>query len=414
MTASRGALHAGAAKVDITPQDLSGLTNLWRTPFVGVHDPIFVRALVLENGVNRAAIVAADLVEFGDTNELRQRIEKEIGIPVENTIITASHNHNAPRVGSVTPGATAQKGGPATVSYTKWVNDKIIDALREALAALQPARAGCGKGQADLNTNRNLQTAQGWEMGSNPEGPSDKSLWVVKVEALDGKPLALLINYAVHSVFIGPENQLVTGDLAGAVERFLEGAYQDEIVALWTIGPAGDQNPKSMDHGPDHKDDFAYYGLMASLAQGLGEDVLSITKGIHHMDSEVRLEAGERVISLPARIPPRDANRPGMEVKPVEALDLRLGMIVINQIALTWVSGEVVTKIYWHLLKESPLTATILITMANDRVGYIVDDAGYDTPTFESTASPFLPGFAERAIVNNLVDMISDLDQGLD
>ena len=75
----RGPLRAGAAKVDITPQELEGLTNLWQHPFEGVHDPIFLRALVVENGINTAAIVAADLVEFGDTCAIRTRMERELG-----------------------------------------------------------------------------------------------------------------------------------------------------------------------------------------------------------------------------------------------------------------------------------------------------------------------------------------------
>lgn len=109
----------------------------------------------------------------------------------------------------------------------------------------------------------------------------------------------------------------------------------------------------------------------------------------------------------PARIPPRDANRPGMEMQEVDSVNIRLGLLLIDHIALTWVSGEVVTNIYWHLRQESPFSNTILITLANDRVGYIVDDAGYHTPTFESTASPFQPGYAESAIVNGLVEMMS-------
>jgi len=50
----------------------------------------------------------------------------------------------------------------------------------------------------------------------------------------------------VLAVVLGPENRLVTGDIAGAAERFLERYYGDRVVALWTIGAAGDQNPKYM------------------------------------------------------------------------------------------------------------------------------------------------------------------------
>jgi hypothetical protein len=65
-----------------------------------------------------------------------------------------------------------------------------------------------------------------------------------QVESLSGEPIALLLNYAVHSVVGGPANSLVTGDLAGTAERFVERQYQDKVVALWTMGPAGDQDPK--------------------------------------------------------------------------------------------------------------------------------------------------------------------------
>jgi neutral ceramidase len=403
----RGRLLAGAAKVEITPQDLTGLTNLWRRPFEGVHDHIYVRALVVKNGINSAAVVAADLVEFGDTRELRKRIEKETGIPLDHILITASHDHNAPRVGTVTPGATAQVGGPATEEYSVMVYDRIIDAVRQAKAALRPARVGVGRGTADVNTNREAFTTEGWKLGVNPDGPSEKTVWVIKFESLSGEPLALLINYAVHSVFMGPENRLITGDIAGAVERYVERSYQDQAVALWTMGPAGDQNPKYLDHGPDHKANEAEYRVMDALGTILGEEILQVASRIKRMSSEVRIEAAESMVSCPARIPPRDAQRLGMEVQQVDSLNIRLGLILIYHIALTWVSGEVVTKIYWHLQRESPFSNTIMITIANDRVGYIVDDTGYHAPTFESTASPFQPGYAESAIVNGLVEMMS-------
>jgi neutral ceramidase len=406
---NRGSLLAGAAKIDITPHDLTGLTNLWRQPFEGVHDPIYIRALVVDNGINCAAIVTADLVEFGDTIEVRKQIEKETGIPTAHIIITASHDHNAPRVGGVTPGATAQKGGPATEQYSAMVYGCILDVVRQAQAALQPARVGTGKGTADVNTNRDVFTDDGWMMGANPDGPSEKTVWVVKFETISGELIAILMNYAVHSVVLGANNTLVTGDLAGATERYVEQYYDDKVIALWTLGAAGDQNPKFMsyhENPPQFSDRIPGFQLMDTLGQLLGEEVVRVVGQIERMNSDVRIDADERLVSCLARIPPRDANRKGMEVKKVDSLDIRLGLILIDYIALTWVSGEVVTNIYRHLKKESPFSNTIMITIANDRVGYIVDDAGYDTPTFASTASPLQRGHAEPAIVNGLVEMM--------
>lgn len=48
-----------------------------------------------------------------------------------------------------------------------------------------------------------------------------------------------------------------------------------------------------------------------------------------------------------------------------------------------------------------------MVTMANNRIGYIIDDAPCDTPTFEAMGTPLRPGTAERAIVHGLVDMMS-------
>src|SRR5512143_1345635 len=215
MANTHGPLGAGAAKVDITPQDLTGLTNLFGRPFEGVHDPIYLRALVVDNGINTAVIVAADLVEFGDTLAVRKRIEQEIGIPADHILITASHDHNAPRAGKVTAGATAWAGGPATEKYTQYVYDQVVDVVRQAKVALQPARVGIGCGTADVNVNRDVFTAEGWKVGVNPHGPSDKTVWVVNFDALSGEPIALLMNYAVHAVVISSENRLVTGESSG-------------------------------------------------------------------------------------------------------------------------------------------------------------------------------------------------------
>jgi neutral ceramidase len=407
--ATRAPLRAGAAKLDITPKDLTGLTNLWGRPFEVVHDPIFLRALVVNNSINTAAIVAADLVEFGDTSSVRNRIAEEIGIPADHIIITASHDHNAPRAGVVTAGATAHAGGPATVAYTEMVYDQIVEVVRQAKAALQPARLGVDTGTADINTNRDEYTPEGWKIGVNPEGPSEKTVWVVKFETSFGEPIAILMNYAVHSVVLGAQNRLLTGDLAGAAERFVEQYYHDKVVALWTMGPAGDQNPKYVSWetasiGDQERDPG--YPLMDALGQIVGEEVLQVAGRIEQMTSEVRIEAGERVVSCPARIPPRDAVGDGLKVERVDSLGIHLGLVLINHIALTSVSGEVSTRIYRHLKKDSPFVNTILITLANDRVGYIVDDASYDIPTFESTNTPLHRGHAEAAIVDGLVEMM--------
>jgi hypothetical protein len=89
--------------------------------------------------------------------------------------------------------------------------------------------------------------------------------------------------------------------------------------------------------------------------------------------------------------------------KPGDKLDIHLGLIRINQLAITGVSGEVGSEIYQHLKKESPFADTIMITLSNDRDGYIPDDAGWD---HQGNGQAFVRGCAEKAIVDNLVEMM--------
>jgi hypothetical protein len=81
--------------------------------------------------------------------------------------------------------------------------------------------------------------------------------------------------------------------------------------------------------------------------------------------------------------------------------------VKLNDVALTGVSGEVFTRIYQRLRKESPLTSTVMVTHANGSSGYIPSDDAFDTLSYENTTSRLkAAGCAEPGIVNGLVEMI--------
>jgi neutral ceramidase len=398
------------AKIDITPADVKGLTSQWGKPLVAVHDPIFVRALVLDNGTHIAAIVTADLIEFGDTTALRERIAREVGIPAGNLIISATHDHSAPRP-NFTVGPRASATAPQI--FTMDVYDKVVQSLKQAKASLQPARIGNGTGKIDVNINRDEYDGHEWKLGVNPDGHSDKTVWVMKVETSSGDPVAVLINYAVHSVVAGPSTDQLTGDLAGAAERYVEQHYNNKVVALFAIGAAGDQNPIFSGPGERPQENVPPFQAVDALGLLLGAEAVRIANGINATTTTASIEAAERTFSCPTKpmelgpppVPGEKQGPPAPE-QDMKKAPIHLGLIMLNQIAFTAVSGEVVTNIYWHLKKASPLTDTVMITLADGRVGYIVDDASYDTPLFELGSSPLARGCAENGIVNNLVEMI--------
>jgi hypothetical protein len=407
-------LRVGAAKFDITPQSLIKVNPNDFGDFAGVHDPLFARVLVIDNGRRQVAMVALDLNQTGSTVALRERIQRELDIAADHVMVSITHNHSAPMIGKPSPGGSAKSGGTEVDAYTSYVNEKIIAALRQAKSALQPARMGVATGHADVNINRDFYTPGGYQYGHNLAGPSDKTVWVIKFETTAGVPIAVLFNYGVHPVVTRRE-KLVSGDLPGAAERYVEQQFGDKLVALWTMGPAGDQDPKVYDLAPGGSasaaKDARPGGFDVMNAQGflVGAEVVRVANQIKPTTGSVKLAATERVLTCPFKEGARELQyfqTGGIKPEQLQGVPIRLGLLLIDQVALTAVSGEVLTKVYWHIKQSSPLANTILVSMANDSSGYMVDDAAYDTPTNEVKSTPVARGCAETGIVNGLTEMI--------
>ena len=440
--AEEGKLYVGAARVDITPAPdaalpMSGYAG--RTQgFERIHDHIYVRAIVLSNGTSKAVLLSWESL-FMPTRvweDLSQRIAKELGIPVENLILAGEHDHAAPALagmfgGGRNPGRNPAGGPPRTpspqvVAYTAKVQDAAVEAIRRAKDNLRPARFGYGTGQAYVNMNRReFMPGHGWDLGYNPNGPSDKTVAVLKFEDLtSGKPIALFINYPVHGVVMGPENLAVSGDLPGATSRFVEQYYQgkapmrmdagpevavraektvgdDGVVAVWTSGAAGDQNPIVMDSGED-------FSMVDALGRMLGEESVRVANSITRMAEQVRIAGAQQVVTCPGRRLTQGqhpANRQDFKFEDSDPVNIRLSLLRINEVAVAGVSGEVLTQIYQHLMRETPLSHTIMVTHANGSSGYIPDDAAYDQVSYEITTTRLKPGCAEDAIVNGILDL---------
>ncbi|MET7680412.1 neutral/alkaline non-lysosomal ceramidase N-terminal domain-containing protein [Streptomyces sp. NPDC005423] len=407
-------LRVGAVKADITPGDLTGLHPM-PGEFSGVHDPLFLRALYLCDGDTETALVSLDLIEAGDITPLRERLERELGIPADHVVVTATHTHNAPRIADVSPGALAHAGGPESFAYTEFVYDRVVAALRRARAIARPARFGVGTGTADVNVNREEFADGRWILGHNAHGPSDKTVWVLRFEDLAGAPIALLVNYAVHSTVVFGTSE-ISGDLAGAACRHIEDALaedhddrDEEAVVVWTPGPLGDQAPR-VDLGlpfgvaPDARQRARAYTAMEAQGLLVGAEVLRVARGVRDLTPAVRIRAEQRTVACPVK-----AGRDVMATMRQDAVDtvpLRLSLIRLGDVALAGVSGEVVTEVYQRLRARSPLARTLLVSLANDRIGYLPDDARFDRPVHSVNGCPVRRGYAEDAIVDGILGMI--------
>jgi len=97
-----------------------------------------------------------------------------------------------------------------------------------------------------------------------------------------------------------------------------------------------------------------------------------------------------------------------MRQQRTETVPLRLALIRIGDIALAGVSGEVVTEIGERLREASPLADTLLVSIANDRIGYIADDARFDRPVHSVRGCPIVRGHAEDTIVGGILALLEE------
>ena len=239
---------------------------------------------------------------------------------------------------------------------------------------------------------------------------------------MSGKPIALWINYPVHGVVMGPQNYQVTGDVPGATSRFVEQYYRGKIatrsdggpelrlrpeqtagdngpVAVWTSGAAGDQNPVSMASGED-------FTMVDALGKILGEEVVRVSSGIR-TSPQARIWGAQQLVTCPGRrVEQGPLPRKDYKFQDADPVNIRLGLLMIDDIALAGVSGEALTGIYQHLKRDSPFNHTVMVTHANGSSGYIPNDSAFDQISYEITTSHLKPGCAENAIVNGFLDMM--------
>src|SRR5260370_24824799 len=147
---AQGTLRAGAARVDITP--LADTAH--RPSGKYANEKLYVRAIVLDNGTARAALVGADQggLSEGIWQAASKQIASELHCPVENIVMSATHTHSGWGPGGF-PGMRGLR--PDLNAPPPPIVGQILDAVRQAKANLQPPHVGVGKGKAYLKVDLN-------------------------------------------------------------------------------------------------------------------------------------------------------------------------------------------------------------------------------------------------------------------
>ena len=224
-------MKVGFAKRNITPPfglELGGYAGY--RPNSGVHDPLWCKAVLLEQDGVRYALVVLDLMCADES--LCHRIGQEVaelGITQEHLVVAAIHSHAASA--GVFPGEGALKRvneaivpeNPAFVPYMEQVVQAAVDACREA----------AGNAEAfTVRAAREMMPPIGSERHTGV--PARGELTALQMRTESGKKL-ILYNLPCHPTVLSAANLQVSADFAGSIEALL-----DADMAVFVNGAAGD------------------------------------------------------------------------------------------------------------------------------------------------------------------------------
>lgn len=381
--------RAAVVKVDISPTKPEWLLGYGARQSTGVHDKIYHRIVLLDDGATRFALVSSDIclaspVEY---EKIAAALEKRTGIKPVNFWWSFTHTHSAPEVGP--PGlAVAFLGDRYThkvdPAYTDMFEAALIDGVEKASKELQPARLGVQWGQAFANINRRARDVEGETfLGLNPEGPSDRRLGLIRLDKADGSPLVLIANYPIHGTVLGPQNLQISGDVTGVVAEYVE--QKAGAPLLFINGAAGDQAPIYSVY-PDFKS-----GHLSQFRALLGERILETNRLLKTADTPIQINASATVLETP--------RRPGLKFPeelaaygPGEIVRLPLRFLKLNKDTAIWSAPiELFCEVAMDVREKSRFKNTFYFGYTNGWLGYLVTPKEMKNGGYEPRVSPYTP-----------------------
>ena len=434
-------LKVGVANVDYTPELGLPLLGNFRDDYGarGVHDPLYARALVFDDGTGgKVALLAIDIcmVDRQNTAFMRRAIAAQSDLLPENILIAATHTHSAPA-----PMQLGMMPKAADAAVERFLT-QAASAVVLANQRLKPSLLKVGKAQEPrLPFNRRLRCKDGkthmnWE-GLDPEfvvealGPVDPQLTAVSVEQ-DGKAVAALINYALHPAILAGDNWLYSGDFPGCVAECLERLGGNGLVPIFVNGCCGNVNhvnyrDRTQGRGFGMTERVGYL-LGVAAQEALNRAVPVDAERISLSREQVQLKrlkiseeqyrwAGEVIRQAenhPARgqvdgLPDEHYARLWSEMyqnkeeyDQAEVCALRIG-----ELGMVTLPGEMFCEFGLEIKKRSAAAHTVVIELANDALGYFptrkaFGEGGYEptpgTTLYETAAGELLTASAIRQL----------------
>lgn len=381
-------LRASAVKVDITPESSQWLSGYAPRKSTDVLDRIYHRVLALESGAAQFYLLSSDLCLFSPSlyDSVMRDLQQETGIDPKHVMWSVTHTHAAPEIGPPDMYKTllGRSDHDWDREYTARTTRALIDAVKSARAALEPAQIAFGNGVAMANINRRAKDVDGRvSIGLNPEGPVDRTFHLIRLARPDGRPIALVLNYAMHGTVMSGQNLSISGDGPGVVSAYLEEKLGGTV--LYVNGAAGNIAPIYSVYAN------AKSGHLSEFRVLLGNRVLSAVAALGPGTAAVNIRHAEKIVETPRKEtltwPDELASYAGSDGRPLVRLPLRF--VRINDTVIWSAPVEMFCEIVMDVRERSPFAQTMYFGYTNGWFGYLPTAKGFEEGGYEPRTSPF-------------------------
>ena len=450
-------IKAGAAVGDITPQ-------VWPAPLVGNYqtryateaaDPLLARALVLDDGSTRLAIVTVDscLVARKVFDEAKRLASEATGIRTDRMLMAATHTHSAPPAADTFLYQTDE-------SYLAVLRQGIVDAVKRAADNLEPAELGWGTVDVPQHVfNRRWHMKPGGIVPNpfgettdqvrmnpprdralldRPAGPTDPEVAFISVRSSGGRPIAVLANYSLHYVGGVPAERVSAdyfGEFAKQIKRRVASHSDTEsppFVGILSNGTSGDINNINFLNPRGRREPFEQ---IRQVAEDVADEVFESWQHVEYRD-DVTLAMAQREVELGLRRPTQEQIRRAQEflaepdesklprnAKPYAKITLLfaemqptdrliLQALRIGDVGITAIPCEVFVEIGLEIKQRSPHQRTFTVELANGWNRYLPTPRQHRLGGYETwLGTNMLEVKASDKITNVVLELLNEVKQ---
>ena len=387
-------LLVGFSKVSITPTDTIPLAGYGaRDPmeFDQVLDSVFVRAIVLDNGIKKIAILSADLLIIHPevTSAFHRRIE-ELDWNRDNIFLSATHSHSS--IGGWAPGLAGKLfSGEFNQTIQNFIVDQMVEALKSASSDLTPAAMTYVRNEMGHHVKNRLIKG------------GDEDPWMRNVLIQSQVGIASLTAYSAHATCFSIKSRALTGDFPSYFHSQLA---EDSLInfSMYMAGAVGSMGPDAVGYKEGEKAEL--------IGETLAEQISLLSRIGIIQDNRLAFESFR--LTVPLR-PPQLKISESLAVRPwlfsallgeykTEVAVLKLGKTVLIGMPCDF-SGELAVPLYEY---ASDRGINLIITSFNGGyIGYVTKDEWYDRPKYETRTMNWY-GPDSGAYFSEIVERIID------